>query len=67
MAPSSFPAPGQAPVSPPLVLNWAAESLKAAVETRAEAKHWDKFAPSDLPVLTGKSKCLLLADNSKER
>jgi len=51
-----FPSRGHAPVPPPLVLNWAAATLREAVHTRSEAAHWgDIQRPADLPVLTGQS------------
>lgn len=49
-----FPSRGQAPVPPPLVLNWAAESLDESVRTaRRVAGHWDRPGHPELPVLTG--------------
>ena len=54
MAAPHFPSRGHAPDPPPLVLNWAAGSLRDAVETRSEAQHWNESAcPAGVPVLTG--------------
>ena len=53
MAGPKFPSRGQAPVPPPLVLNWAAESLDESVRTRREASHWEQPGRPELPVLTG--------------